>query len=175
MSTPEKEAIVKEVTEIFEKAKGVFVTDFQGLNVEKISDLRQKCREASVNYLVVKNTLARLAAKNAGWDDVVEHLNGPSAVAYSYDDPSAPARVITEFAKKEEKPTIKVSLFEGIFYGPDKVQAIAALPSKEVLLTRLAGGFKSPIQGFAGSLHGLLQKFIMTIDAVKAAKEKTNE
>jgi len=171
MARPEKEVAVAEMAEIFEKSKGVFLTDFQGLNVEKISDLRQKCREASVGYLVVKNTLAKLAVKQVGWEEMLEHLEGPSAIAYSFEDPSAPARVINEFAKKEEKPAIKVSYFEGVFYGPEKVKAIASLPSKDVLLAQVVGGFNAPIQGFVGTIHGLLQKLVMTLDAVRGSRD----
>ena len=171
MPRPEKEAVVQEIAEIFKNAKGVFINDFQGLNVEKMGELRQKCREASVEYRVVKNTLARLAAKEAGWEEMTDFLQGPSAIAFSYDDPSKPARVLTEFAKAEEKPKLKMSLFEGAFYGPDKVKEIAVLPSKDILLTKIVGGFNSPIQGFVGGLSGLIRKFVLTLNAVKESKE----
>ena len=173
MPRPEKVAVVDEVADILENAKSVFINDFQGLNVEKMGDLRQKCREASVGYRVIKNTLARLAVKKVGWEEIADFLEGPSAIAYSYEDASAPARVITEFAKSAEKPTIKVSLFEGHFYGPDKVKEIAALPSKEVLMAKIAGGFNAPLQGFAGSLSGLLHKLVMTLGAIQDTKEKS--
>ncbi len=172
MARPEKETAVEEIAKILQKAKGVFLTDFEGLNVEMMEKLRQKCREASVSYRVVKNTLTRMAAKKAGWDELVSYLEGPSAIAYSFDDPSAPARVVSEFAKKAEKPKIKVSLFEGVFYGPEKIEEIASLPPKDVLLARIVGGFNAPIQGMVAGLHNLLQKFVMTLDAVKNAKEK---
>ena len=172
MARPEKEAAVEEIAEILQKAKGVFLTDFEGLNVEMMEELRRKCREASVNYRVVKNTLARIAARKVGWDELVNYLQGPSAVAYSFDDPSAPARVVSEFAKKAEKPKIKVSLFEGVFYGPEKIEEIASLPPKDVLLARIVGGFNAPIQGMVAGLYNLLQKFVMTLDAIKNAKDK---
>ena len=171
MARPEKEAAVQEIADIFEQAKGVFVTDYKGLNVEQMSTFRSKCREASVSYKVIKNTLARRASEKAGYNELIEHLKGPSAIAYSYDDPSAPARIITEFTKKSEKPQIKVSIFEGNFYGPEKVAAIAALPPKEVLLAKVVGGFNAPIQGFVGSLGGILSKLVRTLDAVKQSKE----
>ncbi len=171
MDRPEKEQAVQEVADILTEAKGVFLTDYQGLNVEKISELRDKCREADVHYRVVKNTLARLAAKKAGWDDLVDHFQGPSAIAYSLDDPSAPARIITEFAKKAEKPTIKVSLFEGEFYGPEKIKMIAGLPSKEVLLSNMVRGLNAPIQNVVGVLSGLLRNLVGTLDAVRELKE----
>ncbi|OVE79027.1 50S ribosomal protein L10 [bacterium I07] len=171
MPRPDKVEAVDKIAEIFESSQGVFITDFQGLDVEQMSELRQKCREADVNYFVVKNTLARLAAKKVGQDEMVQHLQGPSALAYSSDDPSAPARVVTEFAKKLEKPKIKFSLFEGVFYGPDKVDEIAALPPKDVLLSRLVGSLNGPIVGLVGSLNGILQKLVLVLDAVRSQKE----
>jgi len=173
MARAEKETAVQELTEIMEKARGVFITDYQGLNVEKLSELRKKCRESSVRYKVVKNTLARLAAKKAGFGDMAQYLEGPSAIAYSFDDPSAPARVVTEFAKKHQKPSIKVSLFEGAFYGPDRVEEIANLPPKEVLIARLMGGLNAPIQNLVGALSDILRKLVLVVDAVKTSKEKS--
>jgi len=171
MARPEKEAAVQEIAEIFDRAVSVFVTDFQGLNVEKISEFRRKCHEASVEYLVVKNTLAQLATEKAGFEEMKTYFKGPSAIAYSYDDPSAPARVITKFAKDNDKPEIKMSIFEGVFYGPDKVSSIAALPSKNELLAQIIGGLNSPVQGFVGSLYGLMQKMVLTLEAVRKSKE----
>jgi large subunit ribosomal protein L10 len=172
MPRPEKEAVVNEVAEILQGAQSVFLTDFQGLNVEEMIDFRRQCRKEAVGYRVVKNTLTRLAAKKAGMEELLEHIEGPSAIAYSYDDPSAPARVITSFAKTHERPVIKVSRFEGEFYGPDRVEMIASLPSKEVLLAKLLGSCNAPLQGFVGTLSGLLQKLVMTIDAVKNSRDE---
>jgi len=171
MPRPEKVEAVQGISEIFEKASGVFIADYQGLNVEQISDLRKKCRDDQVGFLVVKNTLARIAAKNTGWEEMEPHLKGPSAIAFSYEDPSAPARVITQFAKEADKPTIRMSLFEGSFYGPEKVAAIAALPTRTELIAKVVGSFNSPIQGLVGSLHGLLRNLVGTLDAVRASKE----
>lgn len=173
MARPEKETAVAEISEILKDATSVFVTDYKGLSVERITDLRSKCRESDVRYMVVKNTLARIAAKEAGYDEMVEYLKGPSAIAYSFDDPSAPARIISEFAKKDKDnlPEIKMTIFEGQFYGPEKVEQIAALPTKQELLAMLVGGFNAPLQGFAGSLHGLLSKFARVLSAVQEKKE----
>ena len=173
MARPEKEAAVQEVAEILEKAKGVFINDFHGLNVEKMRKLRQKCREASVGYRVVKNTLTRLAVKKAGWEEIADYLEGPTAIAYSFEDPSAPARVLTEFAKDDEKPIIKISLFEGVFYGPDKIKEIAALPSKEVLFAMMLSSLNAPVQGLVGGLSSLVKKLVLTLDVVKKVKEKS--
>jgi large subunit ribosomal protein L10 len=158
MLKSEKETVVQEITDILKNAKGVFITDFKGLNVEKMSELRNKCRQSSVEYRVVKNTLARIATKQAGFEEMEAYFRGPSAIAYSFDDPVAPIRIVTEFAKKTEKPEVRVSLFEGAFYGPDRVKEIASLPPKEELIARLVSGFNIPIQEFTGCLSALLQK-----------------
>ncbi|NQT23749.1 50S ribosomal protein L10 [candidate division KSB1 bacterium] len=171
MPRPEKVEAVQGISEIFEKATGVFIADFKGLNVEQMGELRNKCREDKVEFLVVKNTLARIAARNTGWDEMEPHLKGPSAIAFSYEDPSAPARVITNFAKEAKKPTIRMSLFEGTFFGPEKVDAIAALPSRIELITQIVCTFNAPIQGLVGSLSGVLRKLVGTLDAVRASKE----
>jgi len=170
MARPEKVAAVEQITEILGSAKSVFIADFQGLNVEQMSALRTKCREDSVKLVVVKNKLARIAARNAGRDEMESHFRGPSAIAFTYEDPSAPARVISAFAKDTDKPAIKVSLFEGNFYGPDKIKIIAALPSRDVLISKMLWGLNSPIQGLAGTLSGLLGKLVRTLDAVRESK-----
>lgn len=174
MARPEKEATVQEITETFKNATSIFVTDYQGLNVEKISQFRRNCREKSVEYKVIKNTLARIAAKNAGFEQMADYLQGPSAIAYTFEDPSSPAKVISDFAKENDKPQIKMSLFEGVFYGPEKVEQIASLPTKDELLSKMVGSLKSPIQGFAGCLSGLLGNFVRTLDAVREQKEKNS-
>jgi large subunit ribosomal protein L10 len=170
MLRKEKEEVVDSIAQIFEEAKSVFLTDFEGLNVELMEEFRHQCREASVNYRVIKNTLGRLAAKKAGQEEIIQYFEGSSAIAYSYDDPSAPARVISEFTKKAEKPKIKVTLFEGSFYGPDKVKEIASLPSKEILLAKLVGGLNSPIQNFVGDLYAILQKLVLAVNAIRESK-----
>jgi large subunit ribosomal protein L10 len=172
MAKTEKEAAIREVAELFRRSKSVFVTDFSGLNVEKIMLLRKKCREAKVGYLVVKNTLARLSAEKAGWNQMGPYFKGPSAIAYSFDDPSSPARVIKEFNKTHDKPKIKVSMFEGVFYGPESMDVIASLPSRQELIAKVVGGFNNPIQGLVGTLSGLLRKLVGTIDAIRSQREK---
>ena len=175
MARPEKETAVKEIADILEKATAVFVTDYQGLNVAKMTELRAKFREQDVGYRVVKNTLTRIAAKQVGYDEMVDYLEGPSALGYSFTDPSLPAKVIKDFSEEENKPVIKMTIFEGTFYGPDRVDEIAELPTKSELLTRLARGVNAPLQGFAGNLNALMSKFVRTLNAVKEKKEQQGE
>jgi large subunit ribosomal protein L10 len=174
MQRSEKEIVVQDVTEVFEKAKGVFVADYAGLTVEKISVLRQKCRAAKVEFKVVKNTLAKRAADAAGKGGINAYFKGPSAIAYSYDDPAAPARVIRDFYKDNQKPKVRGSLFEGEFFGPERIDQIASLPSRNELIAKVLGGFNAPIQGFVGGLNGILSKFVRTLDAVRESKSNAS-
>jgi len=173
MQRSEKETVIQDVTEIFQKAKSVFVTDYEGLTVEKMSVLRQKFRASSVEYRVVKNTLAKMAAEKAGKSEINPYFKGPSAIAYSFQDASAPARIIKEFFKDNQKPKVKFTLFEGEFFGPERLDEIAALPPRNELIARILGGFNSPIQGLAGVLGGILSKLVRTVDAVRESRAKT--
>jgi large subunit ribosomal protein L10 len=175
MQRSEKETVVQDVTEIFEKAKSVFVTDYEGLTVEKMSVLRRKCRASAVEYRVVKNTLAKMAADKAGKSEINPYFKGPSAIAYSFEDASAPARIIKDFFKDHQKPKVKFGLFEGQFYGPERLDEIAALPSRNELIARVLGGFNSPIQGLVSSLNGILSKLVRTLDAVRDSRAKTDQ
>ncbi len=175
MKRTEKETVIEEVTAIFQKAKSVFITDYAGLTVEKMSAFRRKCKEASVHYLVIKNTLARMGAEKAGWKDLGPYFKGPSAIAYSFTDPVAPARVIQDFLKENEKPKIKGSIFEGQFIGPEKAKEIADLPSRDELIAKLVGELNAPIRGLVFGLNGLLTKFARTVEAIREAKEKVSQ
>jgi large subunit ribosomal protein L10 len=175
MQRSEKETVVQDVTEIFQKAKSVFVTDYEGLTVEKMSVLRQKFRASAVEYRVVKNTLAKMAADKAGKGEINAYFKGPSAIAYSFEDASAPARIIKEFFKDNQKPKVKFTIFEGEFLGPERLDEIAALPSRTVLIARVLGGFNAPIQGLAGALGGILSKLVRTVDAVRESRAKTDQ
>jgi large subunit ribosomal protein L10 len=171
MPRPEKELVVNEVAESLAQAKGIYLTDFTGLNVEEMNELRREFRQASVQYRVVKNTLARKSVTDAGYENLLEFLNGPTAFAFSNDDPSAPARIIRDFAKTREKPTIKALVFEGQVFDSSRVDQIAKIPSREILLSQLLGTLQTPMINFVNTLHGILSKFVRTLDAIKEQKE----
>ena len=145
MPTPQKEEIVKEVAESLNKAKSVFLTDFKGLNVAEANSLRRAFSEQSVEFRVVKNTLARLSVKEAGCHELLEFLEGPTALAFGMDDPVAPAKVIKEFSKSSDKLELKACLFEGVLIGADQIGRLANLPSREGLLGQLVGVLNAPI------------------------------
>lgn len=153
-----KEAKVQEIKSKLEKAQAVILADYQGLNVEEDTELRKKLREAGVEYKVYKNTLAILALKEIGIEGLDEFLKGPVSMAISYDDPTAPARVLNDFAKDHKKLELKAGLVQGEVYDLDKVKKLAAIPSKEVLLAKLLGSFKAPLSNLAYLLNAVKEK-----------------
>jgi len=172
MARPEKEKTVQELTEKFKKAKAIYLTDFTGLDVIRTTELRKKMREQSVEYLVVKNTLAQLAAKNAGYDMLLDYLTGPTGLAFGVTDPIIPAKVLTEFIKDDTiKLSVKVGVVEGKMVTPKEVKQLALLPTRDVLLSQILAGFQAPIAGFVGVLGGILQKFVGTVDAIAKQRE----
>ena len=173
MPTPQKEAIVAEITEQLNEAKSVFLTDFKGLNVDEINDLRRVFTGASVQYRVVKNSLARLSVKEAGCDELLEYLEGPTAIAFGMDDPAAPARVIKKFAKDTDKLSVKVGLMDGVLIDSTRVNEIASLPSKVQLLGQLSGVLNAPLSNLVLSLNAILSKLVFALNAVKENKDES--
>ena len=171
---PEKVAEVDRLTTKFAEAKSVFFTDYSGLTVADVSDLRRQFRQNNVEYLVVKNSLARLGAIKAGHDGVVEHLKGPIALAIGYEDPAAPARVIANFLKKHEKPAVKACLIDGDILDGSEAAEIAKWPTREELLAKLVGSLNSPITGLVYALSGVLRQLVTVLDAIRKQKEASN-
>ena len=152
---------------------GVYLTDFTGLNVEEISDLRQRLREEGVKYTVVKNTLARRAAEETGLNGVLDHLVKPTGIAYSDVDAVLPARVIVDFHKKTKKLEIKCGILDGQIYDGERVmKEIAILPSRLELQTKLAVALNANIVSFASALYNMLSGLVTVINAVKEKREK---
>ena len=172
MKKQEKVKEISDLHERFSKVKAVILTDFTGLNVQKVTELRNKLRTAKIDYKVVKNTLAKKAAEGTVVEVVKDHFHGPVGAALSYDDPLAVAKVLTDFSKKEEKLRIKVGVFENKVVDLNDIRKIASLPSRDVLLSQLLAGIQSPIMGFVGVLEGIMRNFIITIDSIKELKSK---
>ena len=151
-------------------AQCVYVTDFTGLDVERITQLRSKLRASNVEYVVVKNTLARRAIAGTTAEPLEGLLEGPTAFAVGRADVVAAAKVLTDFAKIGDLPRIKGGVVAGRIVSLDEIRRLAALPAREVLLSQMVGSLKSPIQGFVFVLSGLLLKFVRTVDALRAQK-----
>ena len=144
-----KKAIVAEITDKLEKSTSAIIVDYRGLKVDEVTELRRKFTEAGVDYKVYKNTLMKRAAESLGMTELMEELQGPNAVAISYDDPVAPARIANEFAKTHKKLELKVGMVEGVFYDQDKLKELADIPSREMLIAKLLGSLKAPVSNFA--------------------------
>ena len=150
-----KEAKVAEIKEKLEKAQSVVLASYQGLTVEQDTNLRKSLREAGVEYKVYKNTLA---AKELGFDGIVEYLEGPVSIAFGYEDATAPARILNDFAKENKKLELKAAIVEGTVYNKEQTEQLAAIPSREVLLAKLLGSIKSPLSNFAYLLSAIADK-----------------
>ncbi len=171
MARPEKEKVVDEIAEKMTQAKGVYLADYKGLNVEEISDLRNKLREAEVEFKVVKNTLARLSVNKVGYEGLLPYLNGPTAMAFALADPVVGAKVLAEFAKKNDKLQLKACVFDGVVYGEERVKEIAQLPSKEEIHAQTVGMISAPLRSLMNILTGTLSAIVNVLDQIKEQKE----
>lgn len=153
-----KQPIVAEISEVIKDAQSVVLVDYRGLTVEEDTALRKQLREAGVSYKVYKNTLMNFAFKGTDFEPLAPYLNGPSAIAVSTDDATAPARVIAEFAKKAKALEIKAGVVEGDLYDAKGMQAIAAIPSRDVLISKLLGSLQSPMANFARVINQIAEK-----------------
>ena len=163
----QKQEMVTSLSAQLAGAPTLFVTDFTGLNVAQITSLRRKLRAAGVEYVVVKNTLARRSLTDAQRAGIESHLAGPTALVLGGVDPVAPAKVLTEFAKEHEKPRVKIALVEGKTVTADQVKQLAALPSRLELLAQVGGALQAPMAGFVGALNGLLYMMVGALEALK--------
>ena len=153
-----KQPIVAEIAELLDGAKTAVVVDYRGLTVEQDTQLRKQLREAGVTYKVYKNTMIRFAAKGTKFEALEPNLEGPTALAVSKEDATAPARILAEFAKKADKLELKGGVVEDTYYDQKGIQVIATIPSREVLLGRLLGSMQSPIANFARVIKQIAEK-----------------
>ncbi len=167
----EKERVVAELQEKFSEAASTILTDYRGLSVAESTELRKRLREAGVEYKVVKNTLGRLAAKDAGHDGLNDYLVGPTAIAFAFDDPVAPAKILAGFMKEFKKVQFKAGLLRGQLIDQDQFQELADLPSREELLAKVVGGMQAPIAGFNNVLAGMLRGLVYSVEDLRKKKE----
>jgi large subunit ribosomal protein L10 len=169
MKRNEKEQLVSELKEKIEGATALYYTDFTGLNVKRMTELRRRLRKADVEYVVIKNTLALRAVNESGL--VGERLRGPTGLVVS-NDAVAAAKLITDFAKEnDQKPTVKGGMFEGKAIDVAQVTKLASMPSREQMLSELGAGLQSPMAAFVGALNGLLYMFAGALDALHTERE----
>lgn len=173
MLRPEKIQVVEEMTTRLKEAGSVFVADYAGLKVTDMTDLRRQLREAGVQFRVVKNTLLRRAAEDAGLPELIPYFKGPTAVALSSDDPIPVAKVLHEFSVRLQLPKVRAFLVDQKTYGPEDLRALASLPSREVILSQVVAAVEGPIVGFIQTLEGIIREFVGTIDALARQRTET--
>ena len=153
-----KKAVVAEIKEKLVNAKSVVLLDYRGLTVAEVTELRNQCRKAGVEYAVLKNTMVNLAAKEAGIEGLESFLKGPTAVAFGMEDAVAPAKVLTEFIKKTKKTEVKCGLLDGQILDAAGVEALAAIPSREVLIAKIMGSMMSAVSKFVYVVEAIRKK-----------------
>ena len=152
-----KQPVVAEISELLKDAKAAVLADYRGLTVEQDTALRKQMREAGVTYKVYKNTMLNFAFKGTDYEAMAGKLEGPTALAVSSTDASAPARILYEFAKKAPALELKGGVVEGTYYDEKGIQVIATIPSREVLLGKLLGSIQSPIANLARVLNQIAE------------------
>jgi large subunit ribosomal protein L10 len=168
MKKTEKEALVSELKTKMVGAKALYYTDFTGLNVKQMTDLRRRFRKGGVEYVVIKNSLALRAVNQSGL--VGTKLKGPTGIVIGK-DPVTAAKVLTDFAKEFEKPGVKGGLLDGKAIDKAQIAKLATMPSREQLLANLGAALQSPLAGFAGALNGVLSTFAGALEALRAQRE----
>lgn len=172
MKKENKQQLINELHEKLLSAKAVFLADFRGMNVTQATELRNELRKASVEYRVVKNTLLDLASQGTDKVSLTPHFAGPTAIAFSYDDPVAAAKVLTRCAKDQQATfKLKAAVLSGKSISVSDIQALADLPSREVLLAKLLGTLNAPISGFVGTLAAVPGSFVRVLEAVRSQKQ----
>lgn len=172
MKIAEKQSIVEDLKDRFARSKVVIVTDYKGLDVTSINGLRRQLREADCEYRVVKNTLLRRASEETDIAVIKDTFTGPNAVTFSYEDPVAPAKVLTEFAKSNDKLEIRVGVMDGKMLDADAIKALSALPSREVLLSQLLSAMNGVPGSFVSTLNNILGQMLNVLMAIKEKKEQ---
>ncbi|MBO8188200.1 MULTISPECIES: 50S ribosomal protein L10 [Streptomyces] len=168
---PDKIAAVNEITDKFRGSNAAVVTAYTGLSVAQLKELRRALGD-NAQYRVVKNTLTKIAAKEAGINELDEFLTGSSAVAFVTGDPVEAAKGLRDFAKENPALVIKGGIVDGALYGADDLKKLADLESREVLLAKLAGGMKASMAKAAATFQAPLSKFVRTADALRSKVEE---
>lgn len=172
MPKQDKIDVVAEYGRLFKESDSFFVTDYQGLSVADINLLRKSLSQNTVTFLVGKNTLFRLAARDAGVEGIESHLVGPTAIAFSTEDPVVAAKILNDSFKAKELPRMKAFWVDGLAYEANDIGRLADLPSMEILYSQVVAAVEAPLTSLVGSLDGFFRELIGTVEALA---EKKNE
>lgn len=166
MNRLEKEERVRQLTETISSGKGVYLADFTGLNVEKVSLLRRQMHEAGVHVQIAKNTLLRLAMKGGDYESLVSHLSGPNAILVPTEEEIVPAKILSEFIRVHKLPRVKLACLDGRIYDETEVQQLAKLPPREILLGMFLRVLQGPLAQFVGVVRAPLRDLANVLDQV---------
>jgi large subunit ribosomal protein L10 len=171
MKRSEKEQIISAMKDRIVRANSLFFADFTGVTVEQVNELRREFRKSNIDYEVVKNTLARKALEGVGgYDSVLDRLERPTAIAFAYGDPVAPAKIIKKFTEKHSKLTVKVCVIEKQVFDGKELDKLAKLPSRNELIAGILGSIQAPMAGLAGAVGAVARDLVYLIDAIEKKK-----
>jgi len=174
VSTPQKEKILQDTSERIREVRGLFLADFSGMSVEKLSLLRKKCRDQQVQFRVIKNTLLKRAFNARGITELDPYLEGPTGLVFSPTGEVVPAKILADFAKEHERPRIKAAVVDGRLYDDKAVAVLATLPSREVLLAQVLSTFIAPMTQFLAAIDATLRLPAIMADVLEREKSKTS-
>jgi len=172
LNRKQKEETIQQLATVLSDSQAVFLTDFKGLNVEEMRDLRRKIRDAGGRYLVIKNTLGRLAAQGLDAEKLTGLMMGNNAVGLAREEPVAVAKALVDYAKGHEKMVIKGGVLSGQLLNVDQIKAMASLPPREVLLAQLLGGMNAVPTGLVRVMAAVIQNFVYALAAIHEQKEQ---
>ncbi|MGA3288320.1 MAG: 50S ribosomal protein L10 [Bacteroidota bacterium] len=171
MKRNEKEAIIAEVAEKAARAVAMYFADFSKLTVAEETELRREFRKSGVEYNVVKNTLARKALQQlTGYDRVYDKLVGPTGIAFSYDDPSTPAKIIKKYSEKLGKFKLKAAVIEKQVYDATRLNELANMPSRKDMIVAILGSLQAPTSGIVGAINAVARDLVCVLDAIEKKK-----
>jgi len=173
MSTPQKIEILRDTQERIREVRGIYLADFSGMSVEKLSLLRKRCREQQVQFRVIKNTLLKRAFNDRGITELDPFLEGPTGLVFSPGNEMSPAKILADFAREHERPRIKAAVVDGRLFDDKAIAVLATLPSREVLLSQLLSTFIAPMTQFLGAIDATLRLPAIMADVLE--REKQNQ
>jgi len=174
MPTPQKEQILRDTGERIRDVGGLFLADFSGMSVEKISLLRKKCREQQVQFKVIKNTLLKRAFNERGITELDPFLNGPTGLVFHPVDAVTPAKILVDFAREHERPRVKAAVIDGRLIEDAEIKQLASLPSREVLLQQVLGTVIAPMTQFLAAVDAALRTPALMVDALERERAQAS-
>lgn len=166
----QKQLVVEEIYQRLDQAMLVIFADYRGLNVDEMTELRNKLRAPGVEVKVLKNTMLRFALEKAGYSDTISHITGPNAVIFSNEDPVGPAKTVFEFAKTHKNMEVKLGILEGQTISAEKIKNLAELPSREILVATVLGTMQAPITSFVRVLNANITGLARALDQIREQK-----